>query len=169
MKENSILSTAATEVDGRYQFHSPLSRQEIIDLALALQFKDLKGKQIMENPSSVKEYFQVRLADNNNEVFSVMFLNSKHKIIDCLDMFTGTIDSAHVYIRTIVVEVLRQNAAAIIVAHNHPSGVPDPSSADRCLTETLQLAMGIISVKLLDHIIVGDGCCISFAEKGMLD
>jgi DNA repair protein RadC len=157
-----------TEIDGHYQFQNTVTRQEIIDLALDLQFKNLQAQPAMTNPEDVKNYFRIRLAENKNEVFSVMFLTSKHQIIDCIDMFTGTIDSAHVSVRAIVMEVLRLNAAAIIVAHNHPSGVPEPSGADRSLTESISIAMGLISVRLLDHIVVGDGCSTSFAELGAI-
>jgi len=165
---NSLLDNRVTENNGHYRFRKSLSRDEIINLALDLQFKNLQSAPIMANPQEVKNYFRIRLADNTREVFSVMFLTSKHALIECQDMFAGTIDSAQVSIREILIEVLRLNAAAIIVAHNHPSGIPEPSHADRHLTSSIESALSHISVNLLDHIIVGDGCCVSLAEQGSL-
>ena len=137
MSKTKLNTTQVTEIDGHYQFLKAPSRQEIIDLALDLQFKNLQDQPEMKNPTDVRNYFRIRLSENKNEVFSVMFLTSKHQIIDCLDMFTGTIDHAQVSVRAIVMEVLRLNAAAIIVAHNHPSGAPRSAYVncnESCLT-----------------------------------
>lgn len=97
-----------------------------------------------------------------------MYLNSKHSIIHSEELFRGTIDSASVPIREVVKEALKFNAAALIVAHNHPSGVAEPSGADKALTETLSLALEMVGVNLLDHFVVGDGEVVSFAEMGCL-
>lgn len=156
------------EVDGKYQLPRLLTKQQIIGLALKLQYRDVKSKPVMNSPEEVKQYFQLRLAGHQNEVFSVLFLSSKHYVIDCLDLHEGTIDHCSVYARNILVEALRLNAAAVIIAHNHPSGITDPSRADRMLTATLGSALATISVNLLDHIIVGDGESLSLAESGQM-
>ena len=97
-----------------------------------------------------------------------MFLDSKHRVIHHQELFRGTIDNASVPVREVVKEALRHNAAAMIVAHNHPSGVAEPSAADKSLTKTLFLALDMVGVKLLDHFVVGDSEVISFAEIGAL-
>lgn len=168
MAKTKNVPTQAREIDGGYQLPQTMSRTEIIDLALSLQYKNLNERKIMSNPTEVKRYFQLRLADYDREVFSVMFLSTKHQIIDCKDMFFGTIDSASVYIRDILLEVLKLNASAVIIAHNHPSGIIEPSRADIHLTKNIYTALGHISVNLLDHIVVGDGDAASLAETGHL-
>jgi len=156
------------EIDGEYSLPETMTRQAIIELALTLQFKDLKSRQLMTSPVEVKRYFRLRLSDYSKEVFSVMFLSTKHQVIECKDMFIGTIDSASVYIRDILIEVLRLNASAVIVAHNHPSGMSEPSRADEHLTKSIAVALSYISVNLLDHIVVGDGETVSLAERGLI-
>ena len=98
-----------------------------------------------------------------------MFLDSKHRVIHHQELFRGTIDNASVPVREVVKEALKHNAAAMIVAHNHPSGVAEPSAADKSLTETLYLALGMVGVKLLDHFVVGEQEVVSFAEMGALN
>jgi len=98
-----------------------------------------------------------------------MFLDSKHRVIHHQELFRGTIDNADVPVREVVKEALKHNAAAMIVAHNHPSGVAEPSQADKSLTRTLFLALGMVGVKLLDHFVVGDAEVVSFAELGELE
>ena len=168
MCNNKNAKQYVNEVNGRYRFSRSLSHGEIVNLALCLQFKDLQSRSVMGSPSDVKNYFQIRLCENRREVFCVMFLSTKNHVIDCIDMFTGTIDSAAVSIREILSEVLRLNASSIIVAHNHPSGDPEPSRADIYLTKQISEALSLISVNILDHIIVGDGQTVSLAERGLI-
>ena len=117
---------------------------------------------------SVKRYFKFRLAGLEHEVFSVMYLTAQHQFICCDDPFRGTIDGASVHPREIVKDALKHNARAVIVAHNHPSGVPEPSSADRHMTNELKQALNLIDVRVLDHFVVTPGSVISFAERGLI-
>ena len=114
-----------------------------------------------------KNLFRQKLAARENEAFAVLFLDNKHRVIEYEELFYGTIDSASVHARVIVQRALALNAAAVIVAHNHPSGEPDPSRADETLTLRLKEALALVEVRLLDHIVVGERC-ISFAERGLM-
>lgn len=115
-----------------------------------------------------RDYFRLRLADRQCEVFAVAFLDNRHRLIACEELFRGTIDGAGVYPREVVREALKHNAAAMILAHNHPSGVAEPSRADRTLTERLAEALALVDVRILDHVVVGDNDTASFAERGWL-
>jgi DNA repair protein RadC len=127
----------------------------------------VKGDAI-SSPQVSRDYLTLQLRDKPYESFFAMFLDSKHRVIHHQELFRGTIDTASVPIREVVKEALKHNAAAMIVAHNHPSGVAEPSAADKALTETLYLALGMVGIKLLDHFVVGDSEVISFAEMGAL-
>lgn len=126
-----------------------------------------KGEAIT-SPSLSKDYLTLQLRDKPYETFFVMYLDSKHRVIHHEELFRGTIDSASVPVREVVKEALKHNAAAMIVAHNHPSGVAEPSMADKALTESLNLALEMVGVNLLDHFVIGDGDVVSFAEMGNL-
>jgi DNA repair protein RadC len=120
-------------------------------------------------PGIVKDYFVTRLAANESEVFSAMYLTSQHTMIACDDLFRGTIDGAAVYPRDVAKAALKHNAAAIIFAHNHPSGFAEASRADVRITKKLVDAMGLLDIRVLDHIIVArGGDTLSFAEEGLL-
>ncbi len=115
-----------------------------------------------------RDYLMMCLRDKPHESFYALYLDSKHRIIHHHELFRGTIDKASVPIREVVVEALKYNAAAMIVAHNHPSGVAEPSQADKSLTESLSIALQMVGIKLLDHMVVGDSEVISLAEMGVL-
>ena len=117
--------------------------------------------------ANVKEYLALKLGAHEREVFAVMFLDSQHRLISFEEMFFGTIDAASVYPREVLKMALRHNAAAVIFAHNHPSGVPEPSQADKRITERLVEALKLVDIRVLDHIVVGESC-VSFAEKGWI-
>lgn len=119
------------------------------------------------SPESVMSYLQCQLAHEEREVFALMLLDNQHRLIRYLPMFYGTIDSASVYPREVVKAALQANAAAVILAHNHPSGVSEPSDSDRRITDKLVKALNLIDVRVLDHIVVGEHCC-SFAQRGLL-
>ncbi len=119
------------------------------------------------NPTNVKEYLKLKLGAHDREVFAVMFLDNQHKLICFEELFLGTIDAASVYPREVLKAALRCNAAAVIFAHNHPSGDSTPSQADRRITERLKDALALVDVRVLDHIVTGD-TCTSFAERGWL-
>ena len=120
------------------------------------------------SPTAVKEYLRAKLAGFEHEVFAVLFLDTQDRLIEYAEMFRGTIDSASVNPRELVKEALRLNAAAVIVSHNHPSGNPKPSAADKALTSQLQQALTLVDVRTLDHIIVAGCATTSFAECGLL-
>ena len=119
------------------------------------------------NVAESKDLFRQKLAARENEAFAVLFLDNKNRVIEYEELFYGTIDSASVHARVIVQRALALNAAAVIVAHNHPSGEPDPSRADETLTLRLKEALALVEVRLLDHIVVGERC-ISLAERGVM-
>jgi DNA repair protein RadC len=126
------------------------------------------GRNVMSCPERTQGFLQHHLASRSREVFCCLFLDTQHRLLECSDLFLGSIDGAAVYPREVVEAALRYRAAAVILAHNHPSGVATPSAADRRITERLQRALALIDVRVLDHIVVGSGACFSFAEAGML-
>jgi DNA repair protein RadC len=147
---------------------SPVERR-LVDAAIAC----LEGKyQVPEchlcSPALVRDYLNLRLKGIGYEVFSMVLLNNKHVPIKYLEVFRGTIDGASVHPREVVKEALAANAAAVILAHNHPSGCSEPSMADQRITQRLREALALIDVRVLDHLIVGSGEAVSFAERGLL-
>jgi DNA repair protein RadC len=122
----------------------------------------------LANPDDTRRYLTVRLRDFAHEVFAVLFLDNRHRVISLDEMFTGTINGASVHPREIVKRALSHNAAAVILAHNHPSGVAEPSEADKQLTRKLSEALGLIDVRVLDQFVIGDGEAVSFAERGWI-
>lgn len=123
---------------------------------------------VLNRPDQVKELSIFKLAHLEREVFLCMFLNTQHQLIACEELFQGTIDASSVYPREVVKRALALNAAACIFAHNHPSGVPEPSQADQRITLRLRDALALIDIRVLDHIIVGGTSTVSFAERGLL-
>jgi len=121
----------------------------------------------LTSPSDTRRFLRLKLAEREHEVFAVLFLDSKHGVIRYEEMFTGTIDGASVYPREVVKAALRNNAAAVIFAHNHPSGVTAPSESDKRITERLKDALSVLDIRVLDHLIVGSDIS-SFAEQGLL-
>ncbi len=116
----------------------------------------------------VKNYLSSELRHQSREVFAVLLLDNQHRLIRYQELFQGTIDAANVYPREVVKLALQKNAAAVIFAHNHPSGVAEPSQADRRITERLQQALSLVDIRVLDHMVVGEGQVVSFAERGYL-
>lgn len=132
-------------------------------LAEALPHRDA-----LRDPGAVRRFLQARLRDADREVFAAVLLDSQHRVIAYEELAHGTIDSASVYPREVVKAALRHRAAAAIFAHNHPSGVAEPSAADRALTERLKAALALVDVRVLDHFVIGDGEPTSFAERGWI-
>ena len=145
------------------------NQRQIIDQALNIIAEKLPTTaDAVTSPDLVKEYLKLFFADKmEREHFVVMFLNSQHQMIACEVLFTGTIDGAAVYPREIVRAVLLHNAAAIILAHNHPSGVCEPSMADKNITQRIVDGCKLMEIRVLDHIVVGKDC-YSFAESGLI-
>lgn len=126
-----------------------------------------KGSTTFTKPEDSRKFLAIELAIDKNEVFCVAFLDNRHRLLIFERMFYGTVNGASVYPRPIVQRALECNAAAVVLAHNHPSGVAEPSQVDRAITKRLQEALQLIDVTLLDHIIIGDDT-ISFAERGWI-
>jgi len=122
----------------------------------------------LTHPEAVKTFLRAQLQDRHYEVFGCLYLDERFQMLNFEELFRGTIDSANVYPREVVRQVLMYNATAIIVAHNHPSGCCEPSKKDEGITQRLQQALSLVNVRLVDHYIVGDGECYSFAEHGLL-
>ncbi len=122
----------------------------------------------LTSPAMTMEYLQTLLRDRNREIFTCLFLDTRHRVIASEDLFQGSIDGACVYPRVVAERALRLSAAAVIVAHNHPSGVSEPSLADQAITRRLKDALLLLEIRLLDHFVVGDGPPVSMASRGML-
>ncbi len=142
--------------------------QAIIDQALSILSSKMAEKPAFTDPATTASFCQLKLASKEYEVFGVLFLNTQNQLIDFQEMFRGTIDCASVYPREVVKAALVQNAAAVIFTHNHPSGVAEPSRADRTITTRLQEALKLIDIRTLDHIVVSQSTTVSFAERGWL-
>lgn len=160
--ESSLL---VRDAQGRYL---PASADQIIKAARQVIDQKMQRGVSFTSPTLVKEYLVTKLSGFEHEVFAVLFLDSQHRLIEYVEMFRGTIDSASVYPREVIKEALRLNAAAVIISHNHPSGNPEPSSADKALTTRLKEALALVDVRTLDHIIVAGADTTSFAERGLI-
>ena len=158
-------SLMVRDAQGRYLL---ATTDQILEAARqAIEYKLQRGASFT-SPATVKEYLCAKLAGFEHEVFAVLFLDSQLNLIEYAEMFRGTIDSASVHPREVVKEALRLNAAAVIVAHNHPSGNPEASAADRSMTQQLKAALNVVDVRVVDHVIVAGNCTTSFAESGQL-
>lgn len=142
--------------------------QAVVEMARRHLFEELERGESLTDPLQSKRYLQSRLRDLPHEVFACLFLDNRHRVIAFEELFRGTINGASVHPREVVKRALALNAAAMILAHNHPSGVAEPSQADRDLTRRLQQALALVEVRVLDHIVVGDGEPVGFAERGWI-
>ena len=138
------------------------------ELVLRSMHEELAGRSALTSPGQVRAYLGLLLRDLPAEAFVGVFVDSQHRVIVALELFRGTLNQTAVYPREVARHALRLNAAAVILAHNHPSGVAEPSTADRLLTDALRSALAQIDVGVLDHLIVAGNRCISFAERGWL-
>ncbi|MBN7797260.1 RadC family protein [Parahaliea mediterranea] len=130
--------------------------------------EELVSGDALTSPQRTRQFLQHHLGGRDREVFTCLFLDNQHRLLHCEDLFYGTLDGAAVYPREVAVRALQYRAAAVILAHNHPSGVAEPSHADRRITERLCQALELLDIRVLDHIIVGRGEACSFAERGLL-
>ncbi|WP_425491997.1 RadC family protein [Lysobacter niastensis] len=153
-------------VRGRRSQYRPATAEQIV--AAARQVADLRMQRgaSFKNPSVACDYFRDKLTGLEREVFAAVFLDTQHRLIECVELFQGTIDGAEVHPRELVRQALMLSAAAVIVAHNHPSGDVEPSAADRAVTIRLKQALALVDVRLLDHIIVGGSKTLAMAELG---
>jgi len=141
--------------------------QAILEMARRYLSENLQRGDSLTSPQATREYLSMQLRDRTHEVFAVLFLDQRHRVIQFEELFRGTIDGASVYPREVVKKALQHNAAAVILAHNHPSGVAEPSRADEAITRRLKDALSLVDVRVLDHFVVGDEV-VSFAERGLL-
>lgn len=158
----------ANDSTGTYLVESPVTETDILLMARQLANLRLRRGRALTSTQEVLDHLQALLADYEHEVFALLMLDSRHRIISFEEMFRGTLDGASVYPREIVKVALAHNAAAVILVHNHPSGDPEPSQSDRNLTHKLREALNLVGVRTLDHIIVGHEGCLSLAEYGYL-
>lgn len=149
----------------------PAKRAElaaVLEIARRSLAARLQQTPVFDSPQAVKDYLQLQLANKPHEVFAVLFLDTQHRLLAFEELFRGTLNQASVYPREVVKRALAFNAAAAILAHNHPSGVAEPSRADEALTQALKAALALIDVRVLDHFVVARGSVVSFAERGLL-
>lgn len=157
----------STEHSTCYPKIKNLSEHQVLEQAAKIiADKYLRGN-VFTSPQATKEYLTYKLGNYDREVFAVLLLDNQNRLIEFHELFFGTIDAASVYPREVVKLALRENAAAVIFAHNHPSGISEPSQADKQITSRLKDALSVIDIRVLDHFIVGE-TCISFAEKGLI-
>jgi len=141
----------------------------IIQQAIALlERRVFKAGPYLDHPAAVRDYLRLKLVAEPNEIFAVVFLDNMHKVLAYEPLFRGTINSTSVYPRVVAQRVLELKAAAVVLSHQHPSGTTKPSNSDRMVTQQLQAALALIDVRVLDHVIVGEGTPFSFAEAGLM-
>jgi DNA repair protein RadC len=151
-----------------------LGRAKYVELQAALELasrhlsEELQRGEAMTSPATTRRFLSAQLRDRPHEVFCCLYLDTRHRVLGFEELFRGTIDGASVHPREVVKRVLAVNAAAIVFAHNHPSGIAEPSDADRRLTRRLADALALVDVRVLDHFVVGDGEAVSFAERGLI-
>lgn len=165
-----LLHTTADDL-GRIKGLGPAKRAELVavlELARRALAEQLKERAVFSTPDGVKNYLQLHLGARTHEVFAVLFLDSQNCLLAMEELFRGTLTQTSVYPREVVLRALHHNAAAVVLAHNHPSGSVQPSRADEALTHTLKTTLAMVDVRVLDHIIVGHGQTLSMAEQGLL-
>lgn len=140
----------------------------VYDAIKILEKRVRKANTYVTDPQSIRTLLQLRLMPQDHEVFTVVFLDARHGVIAVEDLFHGSLTGAAVYVGQVVRRALLVNCAAVVVAHNHPSGIAEPSAADRELTERLRQAMALVEIRLLDHVVIGAESQVSFAERGWL-
>ena len=164
-RQTSDFGLFTLRADGCYE---PAPLATIIAVAKEGLDASLVRDATFDTPQVVKDYLSLKLGGQEREVFAVVFLDSQHRVIEYRELFFGTLSQTSVYPREIVKAALSLNAGAVILAHNHPSGVPEPSRADEHLTQTLKTTLATVDVRVLDHIVVAGGRTVSVAERGWL-
>jgi DNA repair protein RadC len=142
--------------------------QAVLEMSRRALAEEMRAGDALNSPGAVRDWLRLRLSGLSHEVFLAVFLDAQNRVIAAEDLFRGTLTQTSVYPREVVKRALAHNAAGVILAHNHPSGVAEPSQADRWLTDQLKTALGLVDVKVLDHFIVAGGTGCSFAERGWL-
>ena len=165
-----LLHADATDLE-RIKGLGPAKRAELVavmELARRALAEQLRERAAFDSPDAVKHYLQLHLAHKGHEVFAVLFLDSQNRLLALEELFRGTLTQTSVYPREVVLRALHHQAAAVVLAHNHPSGSVQPSRADEALTQTLKTTLALIDVRVLDHIIVAPGQSLSMADKGLV-
>ncbi|ELQ3328412.1 MULTISPECIES: JAB domain-containing protein [Pseudomonas] len=158
----------AGEDAGSYIVHSPVTENEILRLALQLAARRMSKGKPLTDPLQVTEHLQMLLQDYEYEVFALLMLDTRYRVIAFEEVFRGTLDSASIYPREVVRMALRHNSSAVILVHNHPSGSPTPNSDYRLITQTLKIALDLIGTRMLDHIVVSSEGYVSLAQLGWI-
>jgi DNA repair protein RadC len=148
--------------------YRPANADEVLRAARRVLGQRVRRGSALNSPQMVRDFLRIKLTALEHEVFAVLMLDAQHRVIEYQEMFRGTVTQTSVYPREVVKEALARNAAAVIFAHNHPSGVAQPSQADELLTRTLKQALSLVDVRVLDHFIVAGDDILSFAERGLL-
>lgn len=148
--------------------YRPANADEVLRAARRVLGQRVRRGSALNSPQMVRDFLRIKLIALEHEVFAVLMLDAQHRVIEYQEMFRGTVTQTSVYPREVVKEALARNAAAVIFAHNHPSGVAQPSQADELLTRTLKQALSLVDVRVLDHFIVAGDDILSFAERGLL-
>jgi len=165
-----LLNAASTDLE-RISGVGPAKRAElaaVLELARRSMAGQLQQRALFDTPGRVKDFLRLQLAQREHEVFAVLFLDAQNQLLTMEEMFRGTLTQTSVYPREIVKRALHFNAAAVVFAHNHPSGAAEPSRADEFLTQTLKGALALVDIRVLDHLVVGRGEVVSLAERGLL-
>jgi DNA repair protein RadC len=168
---SGLLHTTAEDLKGFKGLGGMAKRAELIavlELARRAMAQQLKEREVFSSPGAVKHYLQLHLAAKAHEVFAVLFLDAQNRLLAMEELFRGTLTQTSVYPREVVLRALKHGSAAVVLAHNHPSGTVQPSRADEALTQTLKAALALVDVRVLDHVIVAQGEALSMAEKGLL-
>ncbi|MCP3703910.1 MAG: JAB domain-containing protein [Alteromonas sp.] len=174
LKDSGSLRALFSASQQQFCSHKGLGEATYVQLQAVLEMtqrylaETLKRGDALTSPEQTKLYLSSILRDRHREAFFVLFLDNQHRVVSDEVLFEGTIDAASVYPREVVKRALHHNAAALILAHNHPSGVAEPSQADRRITRRLSDATALIDVRILDHFVIGDGEVVSFAERGWI-
>lgn len=145
-----------------------MTEEKIIARALKVLDKRMRTGDVLNSPTAVRDYLKLLLSGREHEVFCVLHLDSQNRVLDTEELFRGTLTQTSVYPREVVKSALRHNSGALILAHNHPSGVAEPSHADETLTTALKQALALVDVRVLDHFIIANNQALSFAERGLL-
>lgn len=143
--------------------------QAVLEMSRRALHEKMRSGDALNSPGTVRDYLQLLLRGRQHEVFMAIFLDAQHRVIASEELFSGTLTQTSVYPREVVKRALHHNAAAVILAHNHPSGVAEPSQSDRMLTDALKQSLSLVDVRVLDHFIVAGSGCLSFAERGWFD
>jgi DNA repair protein RadC len=155
-------------VRGEFDQLRPATATEIIAAARSAMTRRVRRGVAMDSPSVVREFLAIKLGALEHELFAVLLLDTRHRLIDYVELFRGTVDGASVHPREVVKLALARNAAALVLAHPHPSGAAEPSHADELITQRLVAALALVDIRVLDHIIVAGGEVTSFAERGLI-